>query len=118
MELKTVQTELARLSLYYPQAKRTPKEIKMLADMWLEDVGHLPADRFRECVRIHRQRSAFFPAGADILAIHREIANRPAFKQLPALEELSREQIRQNQAKIVEIRDRIAKATNANKGGN
>lgn len=87
MNKEIIKKELARLAVYYPQAKRSPDEIEILTDMWEEDIGHLAPDRFRECINIHRKRSSFFPVCADLLAINNEINNSPkGFISLPEVD--------------------------------
>ena len=104
MNIKTIQKVLVRLSLYYPQAKRTPGEIEQLSKMWMEDVGHIPEDRFLKCVQLHRQRSAFFPVGVDILQINAELLSRePRHKKLPE-PEMSEEDIEKRKAFIKNLR--------------
>ena len=72
----TIQKELAKLAVYYPQAKRSVEEISLLTDMWSEDLERMREDRFLECVKAHRQRSSFFPVPHNIIEISREIDNR------------------------------------------
>lgn len=81
---QTIKKEIAKLSVCYPQAKRTVEEIEILTDIWFEDFGNISDDVFIEAVKLHRQRSEFFPTGADILKCCKEIFNRPHdFKEIP-----------------------------------
>ena len=82
---ETINTELKKLSVYYPQAKRSQAEIVLLTEMWVEDLGHLTSDVFLGAVRRHRQRSEYFPTGKDILDICNDIwaERQRAVKELP-----------------------------------
>jgi len=57
--------------------RKTLDEMKVLTDLWLEDLGGLNPDLFLEAVKLHRQRSQFFPSTAEILKTYGEITNRP-----------------------------------------
>jgi hypothetical protein len=57
---------MVRLSLCYPQAKRTPEELEVLCDIWFEDLCRLSNAEFLGAVKDHRTQSEFFPTIAEI----------------------------------------------------
>ena len=74
--LGLIRKEIAKLDVYYPHRSRTAHEMEALSRMWAEDLDGMSDARFIECVKEHRKRSRWFPTGADIIAIGREIAGR------------------------------------------
>ncbi|MAH51420.1 hypothetical protein CMI37_36730 [Candidatus Pacearchaeota archaeon] len=80
----------------------------MLTDMWEEDIGHLDPERLKECIRLHRQRSVFFPVCADILEINIELNTR-AYDSRPLLldMDLTPEQIEENKAGLKALKKRF-----------
>lgn len=77
--------ELSKLSTAYPLTKYTNKELMVLLEIWFEDFSNTSEQVFCEALRLHRQRSSFFPAIADIKKICTEIHGRlrESIKALP-----------------------------------
>lgn len=108
MNKQIIKKALTRLAVYYPQAKRSPGEIEILTDMWEEDMGNMARDRFKECIRIHRKRSSFFPVCADLLLINNELNNSPkGFISLPPID-LTPEEIESNKEGLRKLKERFS----------
>ena len=57
---------LVNLALHYPQAGRTPAQLRVLAEDWAEDLAAFPRDIVERAVKAHRRESPYFPTVADI----------------------------------------------------
>ena len=57
---------LVNLALHYPQAGRTPAQLRILAEDWAEDLAAFPRDIVERAVKAHRRESPYFPTVADI----------------------------------------------------
>lgn len=51
---------------HYPQAGRTPAQLRVLAEDWAEDLAAFPRDIVERAVKAHRRESPYFPTVADI----------------------------------------------------
>ena len=79
---------LVNLALHYPQAGRTPAQLRILAEDWAEDLAAFPRDIVERAVKAHRRESPYFPTVADIWrrceALRRGLeARREAERALP-----------------------------------
>lgn len=76
--------------------------MNMLTDIWLDDLGHLSDEVFLKAVKLHRQRSQFFPATADIIAASKEILNKPNdFQQIEYIPDpISKEELAELLSKL------------------
>ena len=80
---KTIAQELLKLSANYPNQKSND-DLQVLASLWLEDFSHIAEEIFLEAIRLHRQRSRFFPVIAEILELYAEVVrNIPKPVALP-----------------------------------
>lgn len=73
---------------HYPQAGRTPAQLRILAEDWAEDLAAFPRDIVERAVKAHRRESPYFPTVADIWrrceALRRGLeARREAERALP-----------------------------------
>lgn len=50
----------------YPYPDRSVEELKVLAEIWMEDFEFMDDETFRGAIRDHRQKSQFWPTVADI----------------------------------------------------
>ena len=55
---------LVNLALHYPQAGRTPAQLRILAEDWAEDLAAFPRDIVERAVKAHRRESPYFPSVA------------------------------------------------------
>ncbi|MFR4119697.1 MAG: hypothetical protein ACLT2T_13320 [Bilophila wadsworthia] len=79
---------LVNLALHYPQAGRTPAQLRILAEDWAEDLAAFPRDIVERAVKAHRRESPYFPTVADIWRRCEELrrgleARREAERALP-----------------------------------
>ena len=79
---------LVNLALHYPQAGRTPAQLRILAEDWAEDLVAFPRDIVERAVKAHRRESPYFPTVADIWRRCEELrrgleARREAERALP-----------------------------------
>ena len=101
---------LVNLALHYPQAGRTPAQLRILAEDWAEDLAAFPRDIVERAVKAHRRESPYFPTVADIWRRCEELrrgleARREAERALPGRTLTRDEQIALNTdwcAKILE----------------
>ena len=113
----TIKKELAKLSLCYPMAKRTADEIELLTDIWFEDLENISVNVFLEAVKLHRQRSEYFPTQAEILKISNEINNMPKeYKRIEqdTGEKISLAEFKKNNPKASEILRKMSKKFDMN----
>ena len=47
--------------------------MQILANLWLEDFSHISEEIFLKAIKLHCQRSRFFPTIADILELYAEV---------------------------------------------
>lgn len=64
---------LCKLSILYPQARRTPEELDFLADEWAEDLAKFDWAVVDLAYKRYRRASSFFPTIAEILQRCREV---------------------------------------------
>lgn len=90
--------ELKRLSFAYPNSPKLDDELVILADLWVEDLGHLPEQDFLEAIRRHRKQSRFFPTPSELLEHYRWIVEERARNRLalpePPTEPISLDEMR------------------------
>lgn len=59
--------ELIKLRAAYPYPDRSVDEMRVLADMWQEDMEHINDEALTAAIREHRQKSKYWPTVAEIL---------------------------------------------------
>jgi hypothetical protein len=90
------------------QPQKTNDEISAIAEIFMDDCGHMSAENFEEAVKLHRRRSRWFPAPSDILKIYQdEILTR--WKEMPDIPMLTDGQLEENLKRIAQIKERLAK---------
>ena len=65
---------LVNLALHYPQAGRTPAQLRILAEDWAEDLAAFPRDIVERAVKAHRRESPYFPTVAIYGGVARHCA--------------------------------------------
>jgi hypothetical protein len=79
-----------RLSLHYPELKRTDREAKLAIEDWLEDLAEYPVDLIREACRLWRNSTQrFFPTPGQLID-----PVRPILTHRKALEKRARDYLR------------------------
>lgn len=69
--LSTIQRELIRLCLVYPNPPRGTDELRELAKIWHQDIDMTDADLLA-AIQDHRRSSPWFPTVHDVIVAHRE----------------------------------------------
>jgi hypothetical protein len=103
---------LYELSLIYPFAAKSPQEMELQAELWMEDLGHLSADDFKLAIRMHRASSARFPTPADIKKHYETIIEdrRRRVVKLPEASRSDEEQREINKKGYASVRRALSKA--------
>ena len=65
---------LVNLALHYPQAGRTPAQLRILAEDWAEDLAAFPRDIVERAGKGTSPRIPVFPYGCGYMAALRGIA--------------------------------------------
>lgn len=77
---------ISELAVLYPAASVDDEQAQAMADLWLEDMGHLTAKQFRDAVVHWRKNQRFFPTVADIVKTRKDLdamqPRRPSHKAL------------------------------------
>lgn len=79
---------ISELAVLYPVASVDDAQIEAMADLWLEDLGHLSPTQFREAVLRWRKTQRFFPTVADLLKMRQELDAQEPKRARLALEYL------------------------------
>ena len=104
--------ELVKLDTLFG-GRKTPEEIKVIAEQWWDHCQYMSDINFISAVRMYKQDGKFFPVPADIIELHRSIASRAPQKQIEKkYVPLSKEEA---QPYIDEMRRRVRKIGNINR---
>ncbi len=101
--MKVIQRELMKLTIAFPYPERGDAELKILADMWAEDLEELSDQDLQHRIREYRKSNKFFPTSSDILSLQ----PAPRYHEQRALPEqprrLTEEDIERNKRGIKKI---------------
>jgi radical SAM superfamily enzyme YgiQ (UPF0313 family) len=101
--------EIIRLRAAYPYPDRSVEELKVLAEIWMEDFEFMDDETFRGAIRDHRRKSQFWPTVADIMENAPFVEARTAGIEMHRRRALTDEEIEKNLKQIKLLTDGIFK---------
>jgi len=69
--------EIIKLRAVYPTPARSVEEMRVLADVWMEDFADIDDAAFQAAIREHRTQSKYWPTTAELLELRRHGILRP-----------------------------------------
>ena len=97
---KAIQQEIIRLRAAYPTPARSVEELKVLAELWMEDLEFMSDETVRGAIRDQRRKSQYWPTVAEIIENAPFVEARTASIEWQRRNALTDEEIAKNREQV------------------